>query len=84
MKFQKEAEDLGINMDDKDYLTIMQVYSKRPNDFRCFDIDYDAAIRNIVPVLSRNSDRKQIAKENFTIKWTTSKGTKNKAMIIQK
>ena len=71
-------------MDEKDYQTIMQVYSKRPNDFKCFDVDYEAAIRNIVPILTRNSDRKQIAKENFTIKWTTSKVAKNKALMILK
>ena len=45
-------------MDEKDYQTIMQVYSKRPHDFNCFDIDYEVAIRNIVPVLSRNGDLK--------------------------
>ena len=51
MRFEMEANNVGIHLSDKDCQVIMTCYKVRPNDNNCLDINYDGALKSIVPIL---------------------------------
>ena len=62
MKFEQEANSFGINLSDKDCQIILEVYKVKPGDESCLDINFDAALKSIVPILTKNTDQHLINK----------------------
>jgi hypothetical protein len=54
---------------------LVKLYESKENFNKlrnCPAINYDKAIKSIVPVLSKNQDKKQESNHNFKIGWTLS------------
>ena len=57
MRFENEANNVGIHLSDKDCQIIMQCYKVKPDDNNCLDINYEGAIKSIVPIIQKNNDQ---------------------------
>ena len=58
-KFQIESNALGINLSNDDISTIVQLFGEPPSDqySQYPKINYEKAIRYLVPILSKNQDK---------------------------
>ena len=52
--FQKECEMLHITLKPEDYKSLYNLYGTGANEKELMEIDYNEAIKSIVPVLSKN------------------------------
>lgn len=84
-KFELETHALGIALKPEEYRILLKLYEDRSQfDFNRSmpSINYDHALRSIVPVLTKNGDRRiqQVGgAQGFTISWTLTQQTKTKA-----
>lgn len=80
-KFDIECKELGINLSSDDLHTILNLYEDKKHynhSYQIPSINYNSALKAIVPVLQKNSDKKSYIDKNqvFKIGWTLSKNTK--------
>jgi hypothetical protein len=56
IRFEREANNVGIHLSEKDIQILLQVYRLVQSDPNCLDVSYEAALKSIVPILSKNFD----------------------------
>ena len=74
-KFQIEAEQLKIKLTREELQKLVKLYESKQyfNKIRNVPaIYYEKALKSIVPVLSKNQDKKNEMNQNFKIGWTLS------------
>lgn len=74
-KFQIEAEELKIKLTRDELTKLVKLYECKEHFNKIRNVPavyYDKAIRSVVPVLSKNQDKKYEANQNFKIGWTLS------------
>lgn len=84
-KFQIESKDVGITLSQDDFKSLLILFEVKEH----FDhrrnlphIDYNKAIKSIIPVLTKNSDVK--VGKNFSIRWSISQNAKTRVNIAKK
>ena len=55
-KFQEEAENLGIDLDENAYMHIQQVYKIDKYDPNSLHINYDMVLKNLEPTLQKDQE----------------------------
>ena len=84
-KFQIESKDVGITLSPDDFKSLLILFEVKDHfDHRRNQshIDYNKAIKCIIPVLTKNSDVK--VGKNFSIRWSISQNAKTRVMIAKK
>ena len=83
-KFQIEAENVGIHLSQDDIGILLNFYEDKDayNYARNVPaINYELALKSIVPLLQRNSDKSVMARDlnrDFKIGWSVSKNLKHR------
>ena len=72
-QFREQCDNIGIQLTSQEFDRLYQLYKKS----EAF-IDYDIAIQNIVPQLSKNNDTS--IGYNFKVGWSLSKTAKMKGL----
>ena len=80
---------MGINLSHSDLETILQLYEEKEHYneiIRLPAINYESALKVLVPVLRKNTDKSAAKNKNdiFKIGWSISKNTKLRGSIIDR
>ena len=84
-KFQIESKDVGVTLSHEDFKSLLLLYEVKDHyDHRrnLPYIDYNKAIKCIIPVLTKNSDVK--VGKNFSIRWSITQNAKTRVWIAKK